>query len=84
MKNDVMTLKNKKTGKAERVFQENITEQNWGIEFFVESESDAYKAAYCYRNTPHGVRVDYAQGVNKWMVIVFNEFAAKCGMDGAK
>ena len=56
---------------------------DWGFHFFVKAEIDAYQAAYIYRNTPNGVKVEFAKGV-KWMVTVFNSHAAVCGIDGAK
>ena len=55
---------------------------DWGFHFFVASELDAYRAAYLYRNTPNGVKVEFAKGV--WMVTVFNSRAKAMGIDGAK
>lgn len=82
--NDTLTTKNKMTGMRETINQYNIELLDWGFHFFVDSELDAFKAAYQYRNTPHGVRVEFAQGVSKWMVTVFNETAAFAGIDGAR
>lgn len=80
----MLTIKNKKTGKSETIVQHELTTLTWGFAFLVDSELDAYKAAYEYRNNKHGVKIEWAGGAEKWMVIVFNAFAASCGIDGAK
>lgn len=38
---------------------------------------EAYKAAYQHRNNKNGVIVEFAGGTQRWMVTVFNEFAAE-------
>jgi hypothetical protein len=45
-----------------------VTLRNEGFEFFTITESDAYKAAYIYRD--QSVRVLFAKGVQRWMVVV--------------
>jgi hypothetical protein len=82
--NDTITTKNKMTGEKETINQYDIEIVGWGFHFFVDSELDAFKAAYQYRNAPHGVIVEFAGGVQKWMVTVFNETAKASGIDGAK
>jgi len=47
----------------------------------VDSELEAYRAAYEYRHAQHGYKVEYAAGAGKWLVTVFNESAA--GIDVA-
>jgi hypothetical protein len=84
MKTGTLYFKNAQTGEAERIRQEDIRQEGWGFEFFVDSEPEAYRAAYLYRNNPHGCKVDYAGGIGKWVVIVFNADAAFMGIDGAK
>jgi hypothetical protein len=69
--------KNKQTGKSETIAMQNLTKNDWGFCFFVDTELEAFKAAYEYRNNPHGCRVEFAGGVKMWMVTVFNEFGAK-------
>jgi len=44
----------------------------WGFHFFVESESKAYKAAYAYRHHTGKVKVEFAEGVQRWIVTVFD------------
>lgn len=83
-RNDVLTVKNKMTGKTEAIKQYGIEMLDWGWHFFVEDETAAYKAAYFYRNSIHGVVVEFAKGVNCWMVTVFNATAANLGLVGSK
>ena len=83
MKN-IITTKNKKTGKSEIISQYDIEMLDWGFHFFVDDEMSAFKAAYQYRNSPNGVKVEFAEGAQKWMVTVFNETAKSAGIDGAK
>lgn len=81
---NIITTKNKKTGKKETINQYNLEVLDWGFHFFVDDEISAYKAAYAYRNSPNGVKVEFANGVQKWMVTVFNATAKAAGIDGAK
>lgn len=81
---NIITTKNKQTGKAETIIQFELTKQDWGFSFFVNNEIEAFKAAYEYRNSKHGVKVEFAHGAQCWMVTVFNEFAKTAGIDGAK
>ena len=78
-----LSMKNSQTGKSETIVCRECTEKDWGFSFFVDSEIEAYKAAYQYRNFKHGVKVEFAGGCGEWMVTVFNEFAASIGLDGA-
>ena len=52
---------------GQSIKQLDLTLTDSGFEFFVESEADAYKAAYVYRSRE--VRVIFAEGVQRWMVI---------------
>lgn len=79
-----LTLKNRHTGAVETIFQQDLEHTDWGFHFFTNNELEAYKAAYLYRNCQHGVIVEFAGGVQKWMVTVFNATAKAAGMDGAK
>lgn len=79
-----LTTKNLKTGQPETIPQHDLTRLDWGFHFFVDGELDAFKAAYLYRNSPHGLKVEYAGGAQRWMVTVFNERAAGMGLDGAR
>lgn len=79
-----LTTKNKQTGETEIIHQHELETVDWGFHFFVDGEIEAYKAAYLYRNSPHGLVVDFAGGAQRWMVTVFNEHAAAMGLDGAK
>lgn len=77
MNSDTISLKNPETGKSATIRRSDITMKDWGFSFFVETELEAYKAAYVHRNALHGVKVEFAHGAGKWMVTVFNELAAK-------
>ena len=79
-----LLMKNCQTGKSETINCREYSEKDWGFSFFVDSEVEAYKAAYKYSNSKHGVKVEFAGGAGEWMVTVFNEFAASIGLDGAK
>lgn len=83
-KHDQIITKNKKTGETEKINQYDVEIVDWGVHFFVDDEMMAYKAAYHYRNSPNGVRVEFSGGVQRWMVTVFNKFAASVGIDGAR
>ena len=80
----VIYSKNKQTGKPEAITQYELTKQDWGFSFFVDGELEAFKAAYQYRESPHGVKVEYAGGAQQCMVTVFNSTARDAGIDGAK
>ena len=73
--------KNKKTQKAEIINHHELEILDWGFRFFTDGELEAFKAAYLYRNTPHGVKVEFASGVQRWAVTVFNEKAKEMGID---
>lgn len=77
---DKLHLKNKINGQHEVIVQHDMEVKVWGLEFSVDSELDAYKAAYEYRYNAHGVKVDFAEGSGQWKVIVFNEFAKSAGI----
>ena len=75
-----ITLKNKRTGKAETIKLRGFEVSTWGFSFFADSELEAFKAAYAYRNSKYGVIIEFAEGCGEWMVTVFNE----CGADRHK
>lgn len=79
-KNSALHARNKKTGDHEVIKQYEINQVDWGFWFFVDTELDAFKAAYQYRKSPHGCKVEYAKGVGRWMVTVFNELAKETGI----
>lgn len=79
--NQSILSKNKMTKINEIIKQHDLEMVDWGFHFFVESELEAYKAAYQYRNAPHGAKVEFAGGVQKWMVTVFNAKAKEIGID---
>ena len=81
---DRLATKNKRTGKCEIIEQHELEMMDWGFHFFVDGETEAFKAAYQYRDAPHGVKVEFAGGVQRWMVTVFNATAADAGIYGAK
>lgn len=54
---------------------------DWGFHFFVDGELEAYKSAYVYRNSLNGVKVEFAEGAQMWMVTVFNSKAKDMGID---
>ena len=83
MKTGTLYFKNAQTGETEKIRQRDMRQEGWGFEFFVDSEPEAYRAAYLFRLHPHGCRVDYASA-GKLLVIVFNADAAFMGIDGAK
>lgn len=54
---------------------------DWGIQFSVETENEALRIAYAFRNSPHGVQVRFIDHHNTYFVTVFNEFATTIGID---
>lgn len=76
-----LTMKNKQTGKTDVIEQRDVTQKDWGFSFFTDSEIEAFKAAYLYRNSEHGVKVEFADGVKRWMVTVFNQTGADLGFN---
>jgi len=81
MKHNVITTKNKHTGEGEAIHTD-YEKVDWGINFYVSTEIEAYKTAYIYRTSKHGVQVNFAPGNQKWMVTLFNEMAAELlGLD---
>jgi hypothetical protein len=76
----VIAMRNRETGKIDTIRQHDLTMKDWGFSFFTDTELDAYRAAYLYRASKHGVKVEWAEGAKRWMVTVFNEFAAKAGI----
>jgi len=83
MKNSKLTFKNKETGKCETINQYDINFTSEGFYFFVDGEIEAYKAAYEYRGSTSAT-IQFAGGVQRWMVTVVNAFSAKIGVDAAK
>lgn len=78
---DKLHFKNKQTQAHETIVQQDLAETDWGFRFFVNSELEAYKAAYLYRSSKHGAKVQFAGGAQRWMVTVFNDNAAQYGID---
>jgi hypothetical protein len=70
---DSILHKNPKTGKIQTIKINGIGILDWGFHFFIETETDAYLAAYHYRNSMGGCKVEFAGGIGKWMVTVFNK-----------
>ena len=61
--------------------KEEITKKDWGFSFFAKDELDAYKEAYAYRFNKYGYKVEFAGGVKKWMVTVFNALGNDLGFN---
>lgn len=76
--------KNLETGKTEKIIQQELKKQDWGFSFFVNNELEAYKSAYKYKNSPHGVKIEFIESSKRWQVTVFNSFAVEMKLDGAK
>lgn len=55
--------------------------KDWGFSFLVDSEIDALRIAYAYRNNPNGVKVEHCPNVSRFMVTVWNEKAKAMGCD---
>jgi hypothetical protein len=81
---NVLTFKNRQTGRSQNIVQQDLEKMNWGFRFFVADELEAYRAAYEYRNSKHGYKVEFAGGAQRWMITVFNSIAVSAGIDGAK
>lgn len=80
-----MTDKINMTKQCNEVVNRNRPEmKDWGFSFLVESELDAHRIAYAYRDAPHGVKVEHCPAVAYFMVTVFNATAKAAGIDGAK
>lgn len=84
MGNPHLTFKNLQSGQPETIVQCDLTQESWGFCFSVDSELKAYQTAYIYRHHPYGVNIEFAPGVRKWIVTVFNSEAHVIGIDGAK
>ena len=84
MKNDVLHLKCKKTDQYITIKQHDIEQVDWGMTFKVDNELDAYRAAYKYNHSPHGLVVEYAPNIGMWLVTVFNATAVDVGLYGAR
>ena len=84
MRTNQLRYKHKKTGSDETIKQFDLEKVDWGFNFKVSNELDAYRAAYLYRNSVHGVKVEFAEGLQMWLVTVFNATAKSAGIDGAK
>lgn len=70
---DTIHTRNTQTGKPECIHQYDITLSDWGFWFSVKTELEAFKAAYAYRNSPHGTEVKWSPGMNMWIVTVFSK-----------
>lgn len=56
----------------------------WGFQMRFDTELDALRAHFVYRHAPHGANIEFAPGVSKWILTVYNADAADMGIDGAK
>lgn len=72
MKTMKLHHKNLRTGEHEVITQQNVELVDWGFNFLVNTESEAYKAAYLYRQSPH-VKIEYCPNLFRYMITVFNE-----------
>lgn len=77
MKTMKLHTKNMVTGEHEVITQYDVQVVGWGIDFKVDTEMEAFKAAYLYRKSKGEVRVEYAPNIGQWLVTVFNEGAAE-------
>ena len=66
---------------AASVANNDLENLDWGFRFMVEDELEALRLAYIYRNSKFGVQVRHCAGPRKFSVTVFNELAAKMGVD---
>lgn len=55
--------------------------KDWGFSIMVDTEIEALQVAYAYRYSKHGVKAEHCPNVNQFMVTVFNERAAKLGLN---
>jgi hypothetical protein len=55
--------------------------QDWGFMFLVDSEIEALRISYAYRNNKNGVKVKHCPNVEKFSVTVFNDLGKKLGFD---
>ena len=76
------TMKDKQT--AQSIKHSKPEKQPWGFSISADDELSIYKLAYMYRNSQHGLTVEYAPVVGKWMITVFNKHGKELGLDGAK
>jgi len=53
--------------------------KHWGFSFMADTELNALRIAYAYRNNKHGVRIDHCPSVNQYMVTVWNAAALEMG-----
>ena len=65
-----LVTKNPRTNQMEVIKVSDLQMEDDRFFFFVESEADAYKAAYQYRYNKTPPRVDYSQSLGKWFVSV--------------
>ncbi len=63
------------------IIRRDIEIVGWGLRFLVDSELDAYKAAYVHRNNPYGVKVEQGLNTGHWLVTVWNAEAKAMGCD---
>lgn len=57
------------------------TELGWGFRFLVDTELEALRIGYAYRNCQYGYKIEWAEGVRQWSVTVWNERAKDMGCD---
>jgi hypothetical protein len=70
---DDLFLKNRKTGERERIPGSIMRSGCGDTLHYCESELDAFKIAYLYRNMPHNCIVDYSELTQKWVVVLEKE-----------
>lgn len=56
-------------------------QKDWGISIVTETELEAFQIAYIHRNSKFGVQVRYLETLARFEVTIFNELAAKSGID---
>lgn len=54
---------------------------DWGFRFLVDTDTEAFKIAYAYRNSKHGTKVEHCPAVGKFSVTIWNETAKQAGCD---
>lgn len=60
---------------------QNPEMKDWGFSFMADTEIDALRIAYSYRNSPNGVKAEHCPAVGKFMVTVWNDKAKAMGID---
>ncbi len=58
-----------------------VRKEDWGFVVPCDSELDALRVAYTYRNAKHGCKIDTNEVTGYWGVTVWNENAKAMGCD---